>query len=299
MFAKHFQKVSPMKNNILDGKAISAIIKKEIADEIKSLNDNHGFSPGLAVIQIGDNPASSIYVRNKKRVCDEVGINSFEHRLNDNTSENDLLNLIKELNDNADMHGILVQLPIPPQIREHVVLEAIHPDKDVDGFHPYNVGKFMVGKSSLLPCTPAGIIELLMRSGVKIEGKKAVILGRSNIVGKPLAIMLLQKNATVTICHSKTQKLSDITRRADILVAALGSPEFVKEDMVKEGAVIIDVGINRVDKKLVGDVDFDKASQKASLITPVPGGVGPMTIALLMKNGLTAFKNQIKARDER
>jgi len=285
-----------MKNNILDGKAISTAIKKEIAGEIKSLNIKSVIQPGLAVIQVGDNPASSIYVRNKKKSCDEAGIKSFEHRLSDKTSEEELLTLIKQLNDSEDIHGILVQLPLPSHIREHVVLEAISPDKDVDGFHPYNVGKLMVGKGSLLPCTPAGIIELLERSEVKIEGKKAVILGRSNIVGKPLAIMLLQKNATVTICHSKTKNLPDITKRADILVAAIGSPEFVKEDMVKEGAVVIDVGINRVEKKLVGDVDFEKVSQKASQITPVPGGIGPMTIALLMKNGLSAFKNQMKIK---
>ncbi len=285
-----------MKNNILDGKAISAVIKKEIAEEIKSLNIKSDIQPGLAVIQVGDNPASTIYVRNKKKACDEAGIKSFEHHLNDNISEEELLKLIKQLNESAGIHGILVQLHLPSHIREYVVLEAISPDKDVDGFHPYNVGKLMVGKGSLLPCTPAGIIELLERSEVKIEGKKAVILGRSNIVGKPLAIMLLQKNATVTICHSKTKNLPDITKRADILVAAIGSPGFVKEDMVKEGAVVIDVGINRVEKKLVGDVDFDKVSQKASQITPVPGGIGPMTIALLMKNSLTAFKSQMKIK---
>lgn len=285
-----------MKNNILDGKAVSAIIKKEIAEETKFLNKKLGVYPGLAVIQVGDDPASTIYVRNKKKDCDEAGIRSFEHRLNDNTTEEELLNLIKQLNKSPDIHGILCQLPIPPHIREHVILEAIHPDKDVDGFHPYNVGKLMIGKSLLLPCTPAGIIELLERSKVKIEGTKAVILGRSNIVGKPLAIMLLQKNATVTICHSKTKNLKDITKQADILVAAIGSPKFVKEDMVKKDAIVIDVGINRIDKKLVGDVDFEKVSQKASLITPVPGGIGPMTRALLMKNGLTAFKIQMKLK---
>ena len=282
-----------MESNILDGKAVSAAIKKEIADEIKSLNIKSDLQPGLAVIQVGDSPASTIYVRNKKRACEESGVRSFEYHLNNNSPEEDLLNLIKRLNESTEIHGILVQLPLPPHIREYVVLEAIHPDKDVDGFHPYNVGKLMAGKGSLLPCTPVGIIELLERSNVKIEGKKAVILGRSNIVGKPLAIMLLQKNATVTICHSKTNNLKDISSRADILVAAIGSPQFVKEDMVQEKAVVIDVGINRIDKKLVGDVDFDKVSQKASLITPVPGGVGPMTIAMLMKNGLTAFKIQM------
>ena len=285
-----------MKNNILDGKAISTAIKKEIAGEIKSLNIKSVTQPGLAVIQVGDNPASTIYVRNKKKACDEAGIKSFEHHLNDDISEEELLKLIKQLNESTGIHGILVQLPLPSHIPEQIVLEAISPDKDVDGFHPYNVGKLMVGKGSLLPCTPTGIIELLERSKVKIEGKKAVILGRSNIVGKPLAIMLLQKNATVTICHSKTKNLQDITKRADILVAAIGSPWFVKEDMVKEGAIVIDVGINRVEKKLVGDVDFDKVSQKASQITPVPGGIGPMTIALLMKNSLTAFKNQMKIK---
>lgn len=285
-----------MKNNILDGKAVSSVIKKKIAEETKFLNEKFGVYPGLAVIQVGDDPASTIYVRNKKKDCDESGIISFEHRLNDDTSEQELLNLIKLLNKSPDIHGILVQLPVPPHIREHVILEAIHPDKDVDGFHPYNVGKLMVGKGSLLPCTPAGIIELLERRGVKIEGTKAVILGRSNIVGKPLAIMLLQKNATVTICHSKTKNLKDITKHADILVAAIGSPKFVKEDMVKKDVIVIDVGINRIDKKLVGDVDFEKVSQKASLITPVPGGIGPMTRALLMKNGLTAFKIQMKIK---
>ena len=285
-----------MKNNILDGKAISTAIKKEIAGEIKSLNIKSVTQPGLAVIQVGDNPASTIYVRNKKKTCDEAGIKSFEHHLNDDISEEEILELIKQLNESTAIHGILVQLPLPSHIPEQIVLEAISPDKDVDGFHPYNVGKLMVGKGSLLPCTPAGIIELLERSKVKIEGKKAVILGRSNIVGKPLAIMLLQKNATVTICHSKTKNLQDITKRADILVAAIGSPGFVKENMVKEGAIVIDVGINRVEKKLVGDVDFDKVSQKASQITPVPGGIGPMTIALLMKNSLTAFKNQMKIK---
>lgn len=283
-----------MKSAILDGKAVSAAIKKEIAEEIKLLNSKLGLQPGLAVIQVGDNPSSAIYVRNKKKACDETGIISFEHHLPSNTTEQELLNLIKQLNESREVHGILVQLPLPSQIREHVVLEAIHPDKDIDCFHPYNVGKLMVGKGTLLPCTPAGIIELLDRNKVIIQGKKAVILGRSNIVGKPAAIMLLQRNATVTICHSKTENLKEVTLQADILVAAIGSPLFVKEDMVKEGAVVIDVGMNRFDKKLAGDVDFDKVSHKAAMITPVPGGVGPMTIALLMKNGLTAFKMQMK-----
>ncbi len=279
-----------MANNILNGKAVSAEIKKEIADEIKSHNGKSTTQPGLAVVLVGEDPASTIYVRNKKKACIDAGIKSFEHNLKKDTSEEELLDLINSLNENPDVHGILVQLPLPSHISEHTILEAITPNKDVDGFHPYNVGKLMVGNGYLLPCTPAGIIELLLRSGVKIEGKKAVIIGRSNIVGKPLAIMLLQKNATVTICHSKTVDLKSIARRADILVAAIGKPEFVKEDMVKEGAVVIDVGINRIDNKLVGDVDFEKVSQKASLITPVPGGVGPMTIAMLMKNGLTAYK---------
>lgn len=283
-----------MGKNILDGKVASAAIKKEIGEEIKILSNKLGLRPGLATILVGEDPASAIYVRNKKRACDETGLRSFEHHLKDNITEKELVNLVQQLNKNPEIHGILVQLPLPSQICEQVVLEAIHPDKDIDGFHPYNVGKLIVGKADLVPCTPAGIIELLDRNKVKIEGKKAVILGRSNIVGKPAAIMLLHRNATVTICHSKTQNLNDITRRADILVAAIGSPEFVKEDMVKEGAVVIDVGINRVDKKLVGDVDFEKVSKRTSFITPVPGGIGPMTIAMLMKNGLTAFKIQVR-----
>jgi methylenetetrahydrofolate dehydrogenase (NADP+)/methenyltetrahydrofolate cyclohydrolase len=283
-----------MKNNILDGKAASAAIKKEIAEEINIVSKETGLRPGLATILVGDDPASMIYVRNKKRACSETGIQSFEHNLNSHVTERELLNLLKELNENQEINGILVQLPLPSHISEQVVLEAIHPDKDIDGFHPYNVGKLMIGNGSLLPCTPAGIIELLDRNEVKIEGKKAVILGRSNIVGKPSAIMLLQRNATVTICHSKTKNLEKITNHADILLAAIGLPEFVKEDMVKEGAIVVDVGINRKDKKLVGDVDFKTVSKKASLITPVPGGVGPMTIAMLMKNALTAFKTQRK-----
>ena len=283
-----------MKNNILDGKVVSAAIKKEIAEEICFVSKETGLHPGLATILVGDDPASMIYVRNKKRACSETGIQSFEHNLNSDITERELLNLLKELNENQEINGILIQLPLPSHIREQVVLEAIHPDKDIDGFHPYNVGKLMVGKGFLLPCTPAGIIELLDRNGVKIEGKKAVILGRSNIVGKPSAIMLLQRNATVTICHSKTKNLEEVTSQADILLAAIGVPEFVKKDMVKEGAIVVDVGINRIDKKLVGDVDFNTVSQKASLITPVPGGIGPMTIAMLMKNALIAFKTQRK-----
>lgn len=285
-----------MKNNILDGKAVSTAIKIEIVEETKFLSNKYGLRPGLAVIQIGNNASSEIYVRNKKKACDETGIRSFEHHLDNNVSEGELLDLIQQLNKHPKTHGILVQLPLPSHISEHIVLEAIHPDKDVDGFHPYNVGKLLVGKASLLPCTPAGIIELLERNRVIIEGKKAVILGRSNIVGKPVAIMLLQRNATVTICHSKTQNLIDITSKADILVAAIGSPKFVKENMVKTGAVVIDVGINRIEKKLVGDIDFEKVSKKASLITPVPGGIGPMTIAMLMKNGLNAFKVQMNIK---
>jgi len=277
---------------IIDGKKVSAEIIEAIKSETQSLKESFGKTPGLAVVLVGDDPASAVYVRNKGKACERAGFNSFEHRLPGDTSEDDLLALISKLNKDADVNGILVQLPLPDGIDSQKILEAIEPAKDVDGFHPVNVGGLASGISDLAPCTPAGIMELLDHYNIPIEGKEAVVLGRSNIVGKPAALLLLKRNATVTICHSRTQNLADVTSRADILVAAIGKPDFVSAEMVKEGAAVIDVGINRVDGKLTGDVDFEAVSKKTPYITPVPGGVGPMTIALLMKNTLSAFKKQ-------
>ena len=278
---------------IIDGKKVSAEIRGKITAEVETLKQKTGKSPGLAVVLVGDDPASSVYVRNKNKTCKQVGFQSFEHPLPATVSQQELLALIADLNRNDAVHGILVQLPLPDQIDSTKVLEAIDPAKDVDGFHPENVGRLVTGSAVLKPCTPAGIIELLDHYKVEIEGKNAVVLGRSNIVGKPVALLLLHRHATVTVCHSRTKDLPAIARTADILVAAIGKPKFVTGDMVKQGAVVIDVGINRVDGKLVGDVDFPAAEKKAALITPVPGGVGPMTIAMLMANTLQAFKKSL------
>ncbi|MBU2591187.1 MAG: bifunctional methylenetetrahydrofolate dehydrogenase/methenyltetrahydrofolate cyclohydrolase FolD [Nitrospinota bacterium] len=287
-----------MTANIIDGKKIAADIRKEIAEEVALLNKKVGVSPALAVVLVGEDPASAVYVRNKKRACEEIGIRSVSHDLSAENSEADLLKLIDSLNNDKEINGILVQLPLPKHISEAKVLEAIRPEKDVDCFHPVNVGLLSLNKAYLKPCTPAGVIELLDRSGIKIEGKDAVIIGRSNIVGKPAIQLLLQRNATVTVCHSKTKDIGEKCKKADIIVAAVGIAEFLKGNMVKEGAVIIDVGINRnAEGKLVGDVAFDEVSKVASYITPVPGGVGPMTIAMLMKNTLTAFKVQRGIKD--
>lgn len=248
-----------------------------------------GINPGLAVIIVGNDPASRVYVNNKKKACEYVGIYSEEYALDENTSQEELLELIDRLNKDKKISGILVQLPVPKHIDEETIINAIDPKKDVDAFHPVNVGKIMVGNFDFVPCTPAGVMELISESGIDPEGKECVVVGRSNIVGKPQAMLLLHKNATVTICHSRTKNLSEKTKNADILVAAVGIPEFIKGDMIKPGAVVIDVGINRVaDKKLVGDVEFESAEKVASAITPVPGGVGPMTIAMLMKNTVKA-----------
>ncbi len=248
-----------------------------------------GINPGLAVIIVGNDPASRVYVNNKKKACEYVGIYSEEYALDENTSQEELLELIDRLNKDKKISGILVQLPVPKHIDEEIIINAIDPKKDVDAFHPVNVGKIMVGNFDFVPCTPAGVMELIRESGIDPEGKECVVVGRSNIVGKPQAMLLLHKNATVTICHSRTKNLSEKTKNADILVAAVGIPEFIKGDMIKPGAVVIDVGINRVaDKKLVGDVEFESAEKVASAITPVPGGVGPMTIAMLMKNTVKA-----------
>ena len=278
---------------LIDGKKVSAEVRNRLAEETKILKEKTGKEPGLATVLVGDDPASAVYVRNKNKSCRELGFQSFENQLSSDTTEKHLLNLIDDLNSNPNVHGILVQLPLPDQIDSEKILQAIDPKKDVDGFHPVNVGKLVVGNALLTPCTPTGIIELLDNYGIEISGKHAVIIGRSNIVGKPVSMLLLQRNATITICHSRTKNLEEITRGADILIAAVGRPHFVTENMVSEGAAVIDVGINRVDGKLTGDVEFEPVSKKASYITPVPGGVGPMTIALLMENTLKAFKDSI------
>lgn len=273
---------------ILDGKAVSQRIKDELKNEVAELKAK-GLNPGLAVIIVGDDPASRIYVNNKKKACEYIGVRSIEYALPGETSQEELLKLINELNESADIDGILCQLPLPKHIDEKAVINAIRPDKDVDAFHPVNVGKIMIGDYDFLPCTPAGVMELIKESGIDICGKECVVIGRSNIVGKPMSMLLLHAHGTVTICHSRTKDLAETVRRADIVVAAVGVPELIKGDMIKEGAVVIDVGMNRLpDKKLVGDVEFGTAAEKASAITPVPGGVGPMTIAMLMKNTVKA-----------
>ena len=251
-----------------------------------------GIKIGLAVVIVGDNPASRVYVNNKKKACEYVGFESYEYALPENTTEDELLALVDKLNSDDKVNGILVQLPLPKHISEDKVIKRINPKKDVDAFHPENVGRIMTGDYAFLPCTPAGVMELIKESGIDVAGKECVILGRSNIVGKPQAMLLLHANGTVTICHSKTKNLKEVTKRADILVAAIGKEKFVTADMVKEGAVVIDVGINRMaDGKLCGDVDFENVKEIAGAITPVPGGVGPMTIAMLMKNTLNSYNN--------
>ena len=279
---------------IIDGKQISADIKEEMRLEVAALN-KAGVSVGLAVVLVGNDPASKVYVGNKKKACEALGIVSSEYLLPEDTTEETLLELISKLNADDSVDGILVQLPLPRHLDEKKVINAISPSKDVDAFHPVNVGKIMIGDYTFAPCTPAGIIELIERSGISLEGKSCVVIGRSNIVGKPMSMLLLHKNATVTICHSRTKNLSEVVSQADVVVAAVGRAKFVTADMVKEGAVVIDVGINRMDNgKLCGDVDFDSVAPKCSYITPVPGGVGPMTIAMLMKNTVAAAKQKQK-----
>ena len=281
-----------MKAQLIDGKLISAEIKAEAAEEAAALKAQ-GIEPCLAVVLVGDNSASKVYVSNKQKACEAVGIKSVSHVLPGETTEEELLKLIDELNANKSVHGILVQMPVPKHIDDRKVIMAISPDKDVDCFHPVNVGYLHTGAKGFLPCTPAGIIELIKRSGHSIEGKNCVIIGRSNIVGKPVAMLLMQENGTVTICHSKTKDLAGICRGADIIVSATGKVNTVTADMVKEGAIIIDVGMNRnAEGKLCGDVDFENVKEVAGAITPVPGGVGPMTIAMLMKNCNTAARIQ-------
>lgn len=275
---------------IINGKEISAKVKSEVRAETDALKAK-GLAVGLAVVIVGYNQASRVYVNNKKKACEEVGFTSWEYALPEETTQAELLELVDKLNKDDSVHGILVQLPLPSHIDETSVINAISAAKDVDAFHPVNVGKIMIGDFDFLPCTPAGIMELIASTGCEISGKECVVIGRSNIVGKPMAMLLLHKSGTVTICHSKTVNLAQVTSRADILVAAVGKAKFVTPDMIKQGAVVIDVGMNRDENnKLCGDVDYDACFDKAGYITPVPGGVGPMTIAMLMKNTLTAAK---------
>lgn len=276
--------------NIIDGKKISAQVKDECKERVKK----EGLEVTLAVIQVGTDPASTVYVGNKKKACEYIGIRSLAYELPEETTEKELLALVNKLNEDDSVHGILVQLPLPPHMDEDKVIQAISPKKDVDGFHPQSVGALSIGQPGFVSCTPAGIIQLLKRSGVEMDGKECVIIGRSNIVGKPMALLMIRENATVTVCHSHTKNLKEVTKRADILIVAIGKPKFITKEYVKEGAVVIDVGIHRNENnKLCGDVDFDDVEPIASAITPVPGGVGPMTIAMLMNNcmeakGLTA-----------
>lgn len=279
---------------ILSGKTVSARVKDELKKEVEELSQ-HGKQTGLAVVLVGEDSASKVYVRNKEKACEEIGIYSEVHRLPENTTEEELLNLINELNENDKIDGILVQLPLPKHLDDKVIIDNIKPEKDVDAFHPSNVGKIMIGDYDFLPCTPAGIMELIHESGVDVDGKACVVIGRSNIVGKPMSMLLLHENGTVTTCHSHTKNLTEVTKNADILVAAVGIPKFVKADMVKPGAVVIDVGMDRDENgKLCGDVDFNEVEPVAGAITPVPGGVGPMTIAMLMRNTVTASKKKLE-----
>lgn len=274
---------------LISGKEVSTSIRAKIKEEAQKLRDDYGIQPGLAVILVGNAPASQIYVRNKQKACEEVGFHAFEYRLNENSTQEQLLDLIGVLNKDNKVHGILVQLPLPDHIDPQTVINTISPEKDVDAFHPINVGKIMLGDYEFLPCTPAGVMELIDSTGVEISGKNCVVVGRSNIVGKPMAMLLLHRNATVTICHSRTKNLAEVCAGADILVSAVGKAHFITADMVKEGAMVIDVGMNHDENgKLCGDVEFSTVEPKASYITPVPGGVGPMTITMLMKNTLRA-----------
>ena len=282
---------------LIDGKAVSASVRAQVAQEVQELKAK-GLHPGLAVVIVGDDPASRTYVNNKKKACAETGIYSEEYALPAATTQEELLSLVRSLNQKPEIHGILVQSPLPEGLDEEAVIEEINPQKDVDAFHPQNVGRIMIGNFHFLPCTPAGVIELIRSQGIEIAGKRCVVIGRSNIVGKPMALLLLHNHGTVTICHSKTRDLAEICREADILVAAVGRPKFVTENMVKPGAVVIDVGMDRDENgKLCGDVDFVHVEPKAGYITPVPGGVGPMTIAMLLRNTVTAAKLQAGWKD--
>ena len=279
---------------LIDGKAVTAKVREEIKNERADFEKETGIKPGLAVIIVGDDPASQVYVRNKGKACEEVGFYSEIHRLPAETTEEELLALVHSLNENEKIHGILVQSPLPKHLDEALIVNNIRYEKDVDAFHPVNVGKIMIGDYNFLPCTPAGVMELLKAYDIDVTGKEVAVVGRSNIVGKPQAMLMLHANATVTICHSRTKNLKEVLNRADVVVMAIGKAKFLKADMIKEGAVVIDVGMNRDENgKLCGDVDFDECEKKASYITPVPGGVGPMTITMLMKNTLTAARTQV------
>tara|TARA_Y100000588_G_scaffold69606_2_gene71281 strand:+ start:1166 stop:2062 length:897 start_codon:yes stop_codon:yes gene_type:complete len=293
--------------NILDGKALAETIRAEVATGVAEIKEKHGVTPGLAAVLVGDDPASAIYVRNKRRACDEVGMFSETFELPADAAQDHVLKCVQDLNKDSRFHGILVQLPLPPQVDERSIIEAIDPNKDVDGIHPFNVGKLVQGRPDFVPGTPAGIQQILVRNGHDPAGANVVVCGRSDIVGKPMALLLMQRgagaNATVTVCHTGTKNMAEITREADILVAAIGKANVITADMVKEGAVVIDVGINRVDDetrkrgyRLEGDVDFGPVSEKAAAITPVPGGVGPMTIAMLLVNTVTAARISIHGR---
>ena len=284
-----------MPAQLIDGKALAQEIRQEIAKDIEVLLGQTGVRPGLAVVLVGDDPASAVYVRNKKKACDNAGLYVDDHALPATTTQEELLKLINQLNNDPKIHGILVQLPLPSQINSQTVLNAVSPDKDADGFHPYNIGRLVAGAPVFIPCTPKGVIRMIEAVGQSIKGKRAVVLGRSNIVGKPVAMLLMHQHATVTICHSRTIDLPEMCKEADILVAALGKAQFVKSDMVKPGAVVIDVGINRLDDgRLVGDVDFETVKEVAGWLSPVPGGVGPMTIAMLLANTLEGAKRAAK-----
>lgn len=278
---------------IIDGKGLAFTLREALAEDVKELERVSGIRPGLAAVLVGDDPASAVYVKNKKLACEKAGIYPQEHRLPASTTQQALLELIHRLNADNRIHGILVQLPLPSHIDSRVILEAVSPDKDADGFHPVNVGHLVGGEPIFVPCTPKGVIQMIDSTGESIAGKRAVVIGRSNIVGKPVAMLLLHRHATVTICHSRTKDLPDVVREADIVVAAIGKPHFVTVEMVKAGAIVIDVGINRLaDGTLVGDVDFDRVKERAGWITPVPGGVGPMTIAMLLQNTLESAKRK-------
>jgi methylenetetrahydrofolate dehydrogenase (NADP+)/methenyltetrahydrofolate cyclohydrolase len=276
---------------IIDGKGIAAGIRQELSEEVKSFREERKIVPKLCVVLVGEDPASQVYVRNKEKACVSVGMEGETRRIPASIKQAQLIELVRSINNDKNVHGLLVQLPLPKELDPIAVLDEISPEKDVDGLHPLNMGKLLRGERPMhVPCTPQGIMELILSTGIEIKGKEAVVVGRSNIVGKPISLLLLGKHATVTICHSRTRDLGEVTRRADILVASVGSPRIIQGDMVKEGAIVIDVGMNRLAEKLVGDVDFDAAKEKAAFITPVPGGVGPMTIAMLLRNTLNAAR---------
>lgn len=280
-----------MSGQLIDGKRLAQEIREGIANDVSNLRTRDGIRPGLAVVLVGDDPASAVYVKNKKKACDAAGLYVDDCKLPVSTSQGELLKLIERLNADGKIHGILIQLPLPSQIDSKVILDSVSPQKDADGFHPYNIGRLVAGDPEFVPCTPKGIIQMIESTGQLLPGKRAVVLGRSNIVGKPIAMLLMQRHATVTICHSRTEDLAGVCRQADILVAAIGKTQFVKADMVKEGAIVIDVGINRLDDgRLVGDVDFEPVRERAGWISPVPGGVGPMTIAMLLANTVEAAR---------